>query len=116
MVLFNLLVRFIFGTIKKSIKMIEENGTAVDAKIVPNSREFKILGFDEWSSALKIKVKSAPEKGKANKELVERLQEMLKTKVKILQGEKSSEKKLWIENYSRQKLLDALKKPLNQKP
>ncbi len=88
--------------------MIEEKGTVVKAGIVPNSMEFKIIGFDEWSSALKIKLTSAPEKGKANKELVEKLGKILKTKVKILQGEKSSNKKILIENYSRQELLEAL--------
>ena len=89
--------------------MIEEKGIALEIKVVPNSKEFKIVGFDEWSNSLKIKVKSAPEKGKANKELVEKLQEILKTKVKILQGEKSANKKILIEKYSSEKLLDALK-------
>ncbi len=90
--------------------MIEEKGALLEAKIVPNSNEFKIVGFDEiWGNALKIKIKSAPEKGKANKELIEKLQEILKTKVIIVQGKKSSKKKILVENYSMQKLLAALK-------
>lgn len=88
--------------------MIEENGIAIQAKIVPNSKEFKIVGFDEWSNSLKIRVKSAPEKGKANEELTKKLQEILKTKIKILQGKTTGSKKIWIENYSKQKLLEAL--------
>lgn len=60
--------------------MIEENGIAIQAKIVPNSKEFKIVGFDEWSNSLKIRVKSAPEKGKANEELTKKLRKYLKLK------------------------------------
>lgn len=89
--------------------MAEENGIIIKAKILPNSKEFKIVGFDEWSNSLKIRVKSAPEKGKANKELIEKLQEMLKTQIKILQGKTTGNKTIWIKNYSRQKLPEALK-------
>ncbi len=53
--------------------------------------------------------KAAPEKGKANKELIEKLQEMLKTQIKILQGKTIGNKTIWIKNYSKQKLSETLK-------
>lgn len=87
---------------------MKQTGLTLEIKVVPGSKEFRIVGFDSWSNALKIKVKSAPEKGKANKELTEKLEETLKAKVKILQGEHSSTKKILVENYSKEKLLKAI--------
>ena len=76
-------------------------------KVKPNAQKNEIKIVD--SKHYLISVKEPPEKGKANKELIEKLQEMLKTEIKIVSGKTTSSKRILIENYSKQKLLETLK-------
>ena len=46
---------------------------------------------------MKVQVKSAPTKGKANKELTTKLKKILKSKVTIIKGQNSNKKTLLIE-------------------
>lgn len=59
--------------------------------VKPNSKETKILGWDDSKKALKIAVNAKPEKGKANIELTRFLQKKLKRKITI-KGLSSREK------------------------
>lgn len=68
----------------------------IKIQAIPDSKEFEILGFDEWRNALKIKVHSKAEKGLANKELEERLGKIFGCEVKIAKGKKSRSKILEI--------------------
>lgn len=60
--------------------------------VKPNSKESAITGFDEDRKAYKVSLKSVPEKGKANKELVRFLSRKLRRKAVIKSGLKSREK------------------------
>ena len=53
--------------------------------------------FDSNKKALRISIKAAPEKGKANQELVKFLSKLLKKKVMIIKGLKNREKILKID-------------------
>ena len=64
------------------------------AIIKPNSKETKIIS-DEGGT-LTIAVRSPPEKGKANKELVRFLAKHFKRKVRIISGFRSKNKVLEI--------------------
>jgi len=75
-------------------KYIKDNKLKVLIK--PNSSNNLIIGFDENKKALRISVKAAPEKGKANKELINFVSRLLKKKVEIVKGLTSKEKILKI--------------------
>lgn len=84
----------------------------MDLEVIPNSKEFKIAGYNPWTNALKIKVRGKALKGEANKELVKNLEKLLKTKIKIIAGEKSRKKKIFLENSSGKKAAEILKETL----
>ena len=77
----------------------------LNLKVIPNSSGFEILEFDEEKSFLKIKVKSRPQKGQANNELLKELKKIL-GEIKIISGLNSRNKKILI---SRQKLQEIKK-------
>ncbi len=63
-------------------------------KVEPSSEEFDV---DFSGSFPKIFLESGAEKGRANRELVERLSEILGEKVGILSGHRSRRKKLVVD-------------------
>ena len=68
-----------------------------ELKAIPKSRESKIVGV--FGDFLKIKLQSAPEKGKANKELIELLArglEISKSEVELIQGHTDAYKTVFI--------------------
>jgi uncharacterized protein len=87
----------------------------VKLHVVPNSSENKICGL--YGDALKIKVKAPPVDGKANKEIVKVLAELIDVPtqdIEILHGS-TGQKKLVEINLSPQKELDFKKKYLSNK-
>ena len=75
-------------------KYIKNGRLAVYAK--PNSPKTEIIGYDENRKALRISVAAAPDKDKANKEIMKFFSKLLKKKVLIVLGGKSREKILEI--------------------
>ncbi|MFA6272451.1 MAG: DUF167 domain-containing protein [Patescibacteria group bacterium] len=74
-----------------------ETGTIVFLKVIPKSRESRIVGV--FGDFLKVKLNSAPERGKANTELLNLLAihlELRKTDIEILQGQTDSYKTIFI--------------------
>jgi len=62
--------------------------------ITPNAEKFEVSGFDAWRNALKVRVRSKPIEGKANKEIEQELSRVLGAEVKIISGGKSRNKKI----------------------
>ena len=60
--------------------------------IKPNSKESKIIGFDQARKAYKIAIKAKAQDNKANIELIKFLSKKLRKKVSIKSGLKSREK------------------------
>jgi len=87
------------------------NGIELKLSVIPNSKEFGVLGFDEWKKAFKVKVKSKPLNGKANQEIEKKLSEFFGEQIQIISGKHSREKKIFIPN----KKLDEVLKLLKQK-
>ncbi|AJF60641.1 MAG: hypothetical protein QT03_C0001G1160 [archaeon GW2011_AR10] len=91
-------------------------GFILNLHVTSNSKEFKLEGFDFWRNALKLKTKSKPLKGQANKEIEAELEKLLEAKVKIVSGKNSRNKKVLVEK-SREEALaklgafNLLKKP-----
>lgn len=81
----------------KSINMLKESkeGPILAVKIVPKSSRNQIVGWE--NDSLKIKLKAIPEKGTANKELIEYLSEVLdipKSKIILTHGATSRHKRI----------------------
>lgn len=76
----------------------EENveGLIVKLEVIPGSKHFKLSGINEWNNHLKIKVKSKPENGNANKEIVKEFSKFC-SRAKIVAGEKSRKKRILLE-------------------
>lgn len=70
----------------------KEDGVMLKIDVSPNSRNFEVLGANEWNNTLKVKVKSPPEKGKANAELAMELSKKFSAKAEILSGEHCGKK------------------------
>ena len=87
-----------------------KQGILVPVLVIPKGKEFAVVGFDEWGKTLKIRVKEAPKKGKANQELVEKLEKFFKAKVEIVSGEKQRKKKLLV-HAEKEKVLESLSSP-----
>ena len=69
----------------------------IKIRVIPNAKKVEIKKENDY---LKIKLKSKPENGKANKELIEILSEYFnisKVKIRILSGLKSRNKVVEIE-------------------
>jgi len=78
-------------------------------KISPNSAFFRLAGFDQGETELRIKVRAPAHKGKANKEIIKELKKIFNSEIEIIRGEKSREKIVLV-NTSREKALDAIRK------
>ncbi|MBW2978441.1 DUF167 domain-containing protein [Candidatus Woesearchaeota archaeon] len=64
--------------------------------VKPNSQKNEIIKWDNNKKALRINIKSAPEKGKANQEIIKFFSKLFKKKISITSGIKSREKTLSI--------------------
>ncbi len=62
-------------------------------RVIPNAPQQKIM---ETGQGLKVYLRSAPENGKANKELLAFLKKKFGLRFAIKSGEKSREKVLWV--------------------
>lgn len=81
----------------------------LEAKVVPGSSETRIVGW--LGECLKVKVAAPPEKGKANRALIELLSEKLaldRGAFTIVSGENSQRKVIAIEGITSQQLGKAL--------
>lgn len=89
--------------------MTKQNGTTLKIRVVPNSKKFSIGEKNPWTGELKIKLAAKPVKGAANKELLKELKRMLNADVRILLGENSTEKTVFIEGKTSEEVEKALK-------
>jgi uncharacterized protein (TIGR00251 family) len=78
-------------------------------KVTPNAGRNEITGFKE--GVLHIKIGAPPDKGKANKELIDFLAETLgirKSAIGIIKGQTSHNKVVWIETLSSDEVIKKL--------
>ncbi len=97
--------------VERVLKIKEtKEGILLPVLVVPQGKEFAIIGFDEWNNSLKIRLSKKPEKGKANQELVKELRKFFSAKAEIVKGKKQRQKMLLIhtDKKSVQKSLSSL--------
>ncbi len=91
-----------------------EKGYIIRVRVTPNSSRNNISGIftdNNSTSYLKINIQVAPEKGKANQELIKYLSKLLhinKSYIELLSGETERYKKLLIKEPHNQSLEDIL--------
>ena len=88
-----------------------QDGILVDIEVSPKSKKFEIIGYNEWREKIEIRIKSVPQKGKANQEIVKEFEELTKNKVEIVSGFKSQHKTLKIYGLSKAEFLFMLGPP-----
>ena len=83
--------------VERVLKIKEtKQGILMPVLVVPQGKEFAIIGFDEWNDSLKIRLSEKPEKGKANQELVKELRNFFSAEIEIVKGKKQRQKMLLI--------------------
>ena len=92
-----------------------DDGIMVDIEVSPKSKKFEIIGYNEWREKIEIRIKSVPQKGKANKEIVNEFSRLTGSQVEIISGFKSHHKTLRVYNLPKSKFLRILKDKFNLK-
>lgn len=88
--------------------MTEDNNpisVQLHVRVTPNASRNEITGFTD--DVLRVKISAVPEKGKANKELIDYLSRVLgigKTSMRLLKGQTSRSKVLAIDGLSREEI------------
>ncbi|NIQ05122.1 MAG: YggU family protein [Candidatus Korarchaeota archaeon] len=85
---------------------LKESGKDVllNVKVTPNSEKFKIEGVNTWTGRLHIRIGSPAKKGKANKALIKKLENLLEKRVIIKAGVTSRKKLLLIRDASKREI------------
>ena len=96
-----------FKNLTFTTNIFNGKNVVLNLKVVLNSKEFKIMGFDPKTLTLKVKVKAKPVLGLANKEIEKNLTKFFKRNSGIFFGKKSKNKKILIQNSIR--VLEKLK-------
>jgi uncharacterized protein (TIGR00251 family) len=91
----------------KAIKEME-NGIILDIDVSPNASKFEITGYNSWRERIEIRIKSLPQKGKANKEIIKEVSNLTKNDVEIISGLKSHQKTLLIKEISKDEFLNII--------
>jgi len=85
------------------------SGVVIQVKVIPGSKITEIKSTE--AGVLKISLNAQPEKGKANKELIDFLADFLnmrKSDIEIIKGETSRIKQVLIKNINKQILVNKL--------
>jgi len=82
-----------------------KDGILVDIEVSPKSMKFEVLGYNIWRNKIDVRIKAAPEKGKANKEIIKEFSKLTKSPVEIISGLKSQHKTLKIYNITKDEFL-----------
>jgi len=89
------------------------DGTIIDFEVSPGTRETKVpSGYNEWRRRIEARLKAAPERGKANEELIGALSALLgvpSTRIEITAGTTNSRKSLKIKGMARDEIIKILR-------
>jgi uncharacterized protein (TIGR00251 family) len=85
-----------------------KDGVLLKMEISPKSDRFRIVGYNDWREALEVRIKALPQKGKANKEIINEFSEITERTIEIVSGHKSHHKILKIYDISKEELIEIL--------
>lgn len=89
---------------------IHSDGTILPVRAQPGARRNEVRGIQD--DALKVCVTQAPEKGKANKAILEVLAKWLgvrKSQIELISGETASQKKFLVRGMEQEDLAERIK-------
>jgi len=86
-----------------------KDGILLNIEVSPRSDKFEISGYNDWREAVEVRIKAHPQKGRANKEIINEFSRIIGCPVEILSGHKSHHKTLKIYGIKENDLLDILK-------
>ncbi len=85
-----------------------DNGILLDLRVTTGSTSFEVGEVDSWRNQLQVYVVSEPRRGKANRELLEKFQEIIGRDIEIVSGQKSRNKKIFVRSVSPEELFQKL--------
>jgi uncharacterized protein (TIGR00251 family) len=85
-----------------------KDGVLLKIEVSPKSDKFMICGYNVWREGVEVKIKALPQKGKANKEIIDEFTKIIKNPVEIISGHKSHHKTLKIYNINKEELIKIL--------
>ena len=91
-----------------------KDGVLLDIDVTTKSDNFKIAGYNPWRKSYEIKIKAIPQKGKANKEIINLFSKLTNRRVEISSGHKSHHKTLKIYDINEEDLLNMINNELNK--
>jgi hypothetical protein len=65
--------------------------------VSPGAKNSGIVGYNEWRRAIEVRVKSPAKDGRANREMIEKLEELFNARIGIVKGDRSNLKTLRID-------------------
>ena len=77
-----------------------KNGITIEIEVSPNSKEEGIKSYNQWRKRIVVAMKEKPQKFKVNKEIVSFFSSLFgipSEKVRIVTGEKSTHKTIFVE-------------------
>lgn len=89
-----------------------KNGVTITLEVIPNAKRSEI-GYGVWRKAITVKVRNPPKKGKANREVIDVLSEILNTQVEIVSGQTSSKKVVLVVNKTKDEVVNVLKRVIH---
>ena len=91
-----------------------ENGILINIEVSTKSSHFTISGYNEWRNEIEVKIKSIPQKGKANQEIIKEFSRLTNSDVEIVSGQKSRHKTLKIFAINKKDFEELIKNNLNK--
>jgi len=85
-----------------------EDGVILRVYVQPKAKKNRIEGVDEWRGRLKVRIKAPPVEGKANRELVKFLSDLLGARVSIVRGSTGREKDLLVAGIGKEEVMRRL--------
>jgi uncharacterized protein len=98
----NILLLPFGGSIDMGSLRVTKNGMILSIKVIPGARKNEIVGWQ--NGFLKIKVSAQPEKGAANRAIIQLLANVCKlpqSKIILLKGAASRQKEFLLEGYTK---------------
>lgn len=86
----------------------------LDIEVSTKSDNFRITGYNNWRKSFEIKIKAIPQKGKANKEIINQFSKLTSRRVEIISGHKSHRKTLKIYDINKEDLLKLIEKEIGK--
>lgn len=88
------------------------DGVLLDIDVSTKSDTFRVVGYNQWRKSYEIKIKAIPQKGKANKEIINQFSKLTNRRVEIISGHKSHRKTLKIYDINEEDLLEIINNEL----